>query len=97
MALFLSRQTSKLIFGMPPYFDPTRRTMEDNLNIFENGRQPQFFQMEVNLNFVLGNQGADFWYASLFKHNFLKMEGDLNFLKMRDDINFFNGRRPHVF
>ena len=28
---------------MQPYFDPTKRNMEDNLNIFENRRRPQFF------------------------------------------------------
>ena len=28
---------------MQPYSNPTRRNMEDNLNIFENGRRPQFF------------------------------------------------------
>jgi hypothetical protein len=28
---------------MEPYFDPTSRNMEDDLNIFENGRRPQFF------------------------------------------------------
>jgi hypothetical protein len=26
---------------MQPYSNPTRRNMEDDLNIFENGRQPQ--------------------------------------------------------
>jgi hypothetical protein len=38
-----SRQPKRLIFGMPPYFDPTRRNIEDDLNILENGRRPQFF------------------------------------------------------
>jgi hypothetical protein len=33
------RQPRKLIFGMQPYFDSTRRNMEENLNIFFNGRQ----------------------------------------------------------
>ena len=42
----------KLIFGMHPYFNPTRRNMEDDLNFFEmeddlnffeKGRLPQFF------------------------------------------------------
>ena len=36
-----SRQPRKLIFGMQPYSNPTRRNMEDDLNIFENGRRPQ--------------------------------------------------------
>ena len=26
--------------------------MEDDLNFFENGRQPHFFQMEDNLNLI---------------------------------------------
>ena len=37
-----SRQPRKLFFGMQPYSNPTRRNMEDDLNIFEIGRQPQF-------------------------------------------------------
>jgi hypothetical protein len=32
--------------------------MEEDLNIFSNGRQPQFFQMEDDLNFDLGNPGS---------------------------------------
>ena len=44
-------QHRELIFGMQPYFNPTRRNMEDDLNILENeddlkkiiGRRPQFF------------------------------------------------------
>jgi hypothetical protein len=47
-----SRQPRKLIFGMQPYSNPTRRIMEDSLNIFENGRRPQFFLKEDDLNFV---------------------------------------------
>jgi ribosomal protein L13 len=37
-----SRQPRKLIFGMQPYSNPTRRNMENDLNIFENGGRPQF-------------------------------------------------------
>ena len=45
---------------MHPYYNATRRNMEDDLNIFENGRRPQFFfkgrrpqlfEMEDDLNF----------------------------------------------
>ena len=32
--------------------------MEDNLNFFENRRQPKFFQMEGDRNFVLVNVGS---------------------------------------
>jgi hypothetical protein len=38
------KQPTKLIFGMQPYSNPTKRNMGDNLNIFENGRRPQFFE-----------------------------------------------------
>jgi hypothetical protein len=31
--------TGNMIFGWQPYFNPTGRNMEDNLNIFENGRR----------------------------------------------------------
>ena len=37
---------------MQPYSNPTRRNKEYDLNIFENGRQPQFFlKKEDDLNF----------------------------------------------
>ena len=36
---------------MQTYSNPTRRNMEDDLDIFENGRQPQFFLKEDDLNF----------------------------------------------
>jgi hypothetical protein len=36
---------------MQPYFNPTKRNMEDDLNIFENGRRPPIFVKEDNLNF----------------------------------------------
>jgi hypothetical protein len=38
-----SRQHRKLNFGIQSYSNPTRRNIEDNLNIFENGRRPQLF------------------------------------------------------
>ena len=28
---------------MQPYFNPTRGNMKDDINIFENGRRPNFF------------------------------------------------------
>jgi hypothetical protein len=40
---------------MQPCFDPTRSNMEEDLNIFENRKQPQFLKMEDDLNFPLGN------------------------------------------
>ena len=46
-------QPRNLIFCMQPYSNPTRRNMEDDLNILENGRRPQFFYMEYDLNIFL--------------------------------------------
>jgi hypothetical protein len=43
--------------------------MEDDLNIFENGTQLKFFQMEDNLNFVSATYGAEIWYATLVQPN----------------------------
>jgi hypothetical protein len=37
------RQPRKLIFSMQPYFNSIIRNMEDDHNIFENGRHPQLF------------------------------------------------------
>jgi hypothetical protein len=76
------------MFGMQPYSNPTRRNVEDNLNIFENGRRPQFFWKRK---------------TTLFKKNkttsFKKIEPKaIIFLKMEDDPNCFEkGRRPHCF
>jgi hypothetical protein len=45
-------QPRSLIFGVQTYSNPTRQNMEDDLNILENGRRPQFFlKKEDNLNF----------------------------------------------
>jgi hypothetical protein len=47
-----SRQPRKLTFGMHPYSNPSRRNLEEDLNIFENGRRPKFFSpKEDDLNF----------------------------------------------
>ena len=35
---------------MQTYSNTTRRTMEEELNIFENGRRPQFFLKEDDHN-----------------------------------------------
>jgi hypothetical protein len=39
-----SRQPMDHIYVMQPYFFSTRINMEDNLSVFENGRQTQFFE-----------------------------------------------------
>ena len=59
-------QPRKLTFRMQPYFNPTKPNVEDNLNIFENGRQHQFYfklkttsivlLMEDNPIFLSGNR-----------------------------------------
>jgi hypothetical protein len=46
-----SRQPRKLIFGMQPYSNPTRRNRDDDLNNFEHGRRPHFKKEEDYLNF----------------------------------------------
>ena len=50
---------------MQPYFNPTRWNVEDDLHFFENGRRPHFFQMEDDLNFVLGNLGSLFLVCNI--------------------------------
>jgi hypothetical protein len=37
---------------MQSYSNPTRRNIEDNLNIFENGRQPKKNLKEDDLHFL---------------------------------------------
>ena len=62
--------------------------MKDNLNIFFNGRRPQFLEMEDDLIFLEIEDDL----------NFLKMEDDLICFKMEDDLNFLeNGRRLKFF
>ena len=51
-AQFCSRQRRELIFGLQPYFNSTRIYMENDLNIFENGRWPQLFLKEDDLHFI---------------------------------------------
>jgi hypothetical protein len=73
--------------------------MEDDLN---------FFQLEDDLYFVLGNLGNWFLVCNIVStqldeikrrpHFFLKMEDELNNLFMEDDLNFLeNERRPQFF
>ena len=37
---------------LQPYSNPTRRNVEDDLNIFENGRRPQFLKKEDDQIFL---------------------------------------------
>jgi hypothetical protein len=38
----------KLIYGMQPYFNPTRRNMEDDLNVYEK-MQPKTIKSKTNI------------------------------------------------
>jgi hypothetical protein len=81
---------------MQPYFNPARRNMEDNLNIFENRRQPQIFlKMEDDLNFFSEN-GRRCFENGRRPQICLKMEDDLKcFSKWKTTfIVFENGRQP---
>ena len=70
--------------------------MEDDLNIFENERRPQFFQLKDDLNFVLVNlRKLIFGMQHCFNLTRLNMEDDLNlFENGRQPIFFQNGRLP---
>ena len=46
---------------MQPYSNPTRRNMEDDLNIFENGRRPPFLKKEDDLNFFENGRRPQFF------------------------------------
>jgi hypothetical protein len=51
-----------LIFGMQHCFNPTRWNMEENLNIFENERQPQcFWKWKETSIFFLIECYLSFW------------------------------------
>ena len=70
--------------------------MEDDLNIFENGRRPQFLKMEDDLNFLKMEDNLNFLKMEEAL-NFLKMKDDLIFLKMEDDLNFcLSKRKTHI-
>ena len=85
---FWSRHPRKLIFGMPPYFDPTRWNMEDDLNNFENGRRSHFFSSHGGLPQFCSRQPTEliFGMQSYSYPTRRNMEDDLN--------NFCKGRRP---
>ena len=57
---------------MQPYFD--QLDMEDNLNMFENGRQPHFFPSNGRQPqfFLEATEGDNFCYVILFKPNYMK-------------------------
>ena len=55
-----SRQLRKLIFGMQPYSNPTRRNMEDDLNILEMEDDLNFLKKEDDRNFFENGRGPQF-------------------------------------
>ena len=59
--------------------------MEDDLHFFSNGRQPQIFQREDDLNFFqMKNELICF-----------QMKYDLNVIQLKDNLNILaNGRHP---
>ena len=101
---FCSRQPKKMIFGMQPYFDPTRWNTEDDLNIFSNGRWPQFFSNGKWPQFC-SRQPSEliFCMQHCFNPTRWNMEDDLNlFCKLKTTSVLFkwsyikyslNGRR----
>jgi hypothetical protein len=96
-----SRQPRKLTFGMQLYSNTTRRYMEDDLNIFENGRRPQLFRKRKTTSFqaVLGNLGSWLFVCSFILTQLEDIWKTTSiFLKMEDDLNYFKkGRRPYFF
>jgi hypothetical protein len=76
---------------MQPYFNPTRRNMEDVLNIFENGRQLTIFLKEDNLIFLLKMEDEP------KQNNATKKQSKNNNIfgnGGRSQFVFENGRRP---
>jgi hypothetical protein len=60
---------------------------------FFKWKLPHFFQIEDDLNFVLGNLRSWFLVCNIVSTqldglNFLKMEDELMFLKMKDNLHF---------
>jgi hypothetical protein len=85
-----SRQPRILIFGMQPYSNPTRRDMEDDLNIFENGRRPNnFLQRKMTSIFLKVEDNPKQNNATKIQ---LKVK-PIIFLEMEDDLNFFEKGR----
>ena len=73
---------------MQSCYNPTRRNMEDDLNIFENGRRPQFLRNGRRPKF-LGNGRRPQFLRNGRRPQFLELEDDLNLWKMEVDLNFW--------
>jgi hypothetical protein len=68
---------------------PILGEIEDDLNFWGNGRQPQFLGKWKTTS-IFGEMEDDLYF-------FIKMEDDLNFLKMEDDLNFLKNGRPQFY
>jgi hypothetical protein len=74
---------------MRPYSNPTRRNMEDNLNILEMENDLRFLKMVDELKLLVNGRRPNF---------FLQIEEDLNILLNGRPPHFFyssNGRQTH--
>jgi hypothetical protein len=70
---------------------------EDNLTSLANGRQPHFFKMKDNLNYLgKWKTTSFFWETGRLPQFWGEMEDNLNFVgKIEDDLSFkINRRRP---
>ena len=70
--------------------------MEDDLNFFTNGRQPQFFENGRQLQSLENGRRNQYCGKCKTTSIIFPMEGDLFIIwKMEDDLNYLeNGRRP---
>ena len=57
--------------------------MEDDLNIFENGRRPQYFWKWKTTSIFLNGRRPQYFLTWKTTSIFLKMEDDLNHFKVR--------------
>jgi hypothetical protein len=79
-------QPRKMIFNMQPYGDQTKWNKEENLiffwkwkttYIFFDGDEPNYFQMEDDLNIVVNGRQPHFLFKWKMTSIFLLMEDNL--------------------
>ena len=67
--------------------------MEEDLNIFENGRRPPFLKKEDDLNFDPGNPGNGFFICNLISTQLYEIWKKTSiFLKMEDKLKLALGK-----
>ena len=81
--------------------------MEDYLNFFTNGRQPEFLENESKLDCLANKRRPQYLNKRKMTTKCSQMEDDLHFWKLEDnlimwqiedDLNIFtDGRRPQYF